>query len=336
MIPFSSYFDNWLYSDNGYYSNYKIIGKDGDFFTAVSTSRFFGGAIANRIIEIIESGFLSKDTTIVEIGAHHGYLLADIIQFIYTLKPKLLDKLNFAIVERYDNLQQKQKEYFKASFDDVINLKHFKSVDELNLDSAFIVANEIFDAFSCELVYTKDDILNQAFVKDDKIIWQKCEDEELITTCKDNKITKGEISFGYKSFTKVLKQNIKKFEFVTFDYGDEYPRNDFSCRVYQKHNVYPIFEKNLNLKNLYKKSDITYDVNFSYLINCFKDVGIKNIVYETQLKALVRFGIIDLLEILHKNADEKTYLRETNKVKTLLEPTGMGDRFKMAIFRNSE
>jgi len=336
MIPFSSYFDNWLYSEDGYYSNYKIIGKDGDFFTAVSTSRFFGGAIANRIIEVIESGYLPNDTTIVEIGAHYGYLLADIIQFIYTLKPKLLDKLNFAIVERYDNLQQKQKEYFKASFDDVINLKHFKSVDELNLDSAFIVANEIFDAFSCELVYTKDDILNQAFVKDDKIIWQKCEDEELITTCKDNKITKGEISFGYKSFTKVLKQNIKKFEFVTFDYGDEYPRNDFSCRVYQKHNVYPIFEKNLNLKNLYKKSDITYDVNFSYLINCFKDVGIKNIVYETQLKALVRFGIIDLLEILHKNADEKTYLRETNKVKTLLEPIGMGDRFKVAIFRNSE
>ena len=336
VIPFSTYFDNWLYSDDGYYANYKVIGKEGDFFTAVSTSRFFGGAIANRIIEVIESGYLSKDTTIVEIGAHHGYLLADIIQFIYTLKPKLLDTLNFAIVERYDNLQQKQKEYFKDSFGDVINLKYYKSVDELNLDSAFIVANEIFDAFSCELVYTKDNILNQAFIKDDKIIWQKCEDKNLITTCKDNKITKGEISLGYKNFAKVLKQNIKKFEFITFDYGDEYPRNDFSCRVYQKHNVYPIFEENLDLKNLYKKSDITYDVNFAYLINCFKDVGIKNIVYETQLKALVRFGIIDLLEILHKNADEKTYLRETNKVKTLLEPTGIGDRFKMSIFRNSE
>jgi len=335
MIPFSTYFDNWLYSDDGYYSNYKVIGKDGDFFTAVSTSRFFGGAIANRIIEVIESGYLPNDTTILEIGAHHGYLLADIIQFIYTLKPELLDKLNFAIVERYENLQQKQKEYFKNSFGDVINLIHFKSVDELNADSAFIVANEIFDAFSCELVYTKDNILNQAFVKDDKIIWQKCTDEELITTCKDNKITKGEISLGYKNFAKVLKQNIKKFEFVTFDYGDEYPRNDFSCRVYQKHNVYPIFEENLDLKNLYKQSDITYDVNFAYLINCFKDVGIKNIVYETQLKALVRFGIIDLLEILHKNADEKTYLRETNKIKTLLEPTGMGDRFKMAIFRKN-
>ena len=37
----------------------------------------------------------------LEIGAHHGYLLADIIQFIYTLKPQLLETLNFAIVENF-------------------------------------------------------------------------------------------------------------------------------------------------------------------------------------------------------------------------------------------
>ena len=45
--------------------------------------------------------------------------------------------------------------------------------------------------------------------------------------------------------------------------------------------------------------------------------------------ALVDFGIIQLLEILKDNSDENTYLRESAKIKTLLEPTGMGDRFKM-------
>ena len=106
--------------------------------------------------------------------------------------------------------------------------------------------------------------------------------------------------------------------------------------MYEKHNVYPIFDDEINLKELFGKSDITYDVHFSHLIDSFKDYGIKNIKYETQLKTLVNFGIIDLLEILHKNVDETTYLRETNKVKTLLEPTGMGDRFKVAIFRKEE
>ena len=68
-------------------------------------------------------------------------------------------------------------------------------------------------------------------------------------------------------------------------------------------------------------------------VDSFIEAGAKNIAYETQLKALVEFGIIELLEILHKNVDEKTYLSEANKVKTLLNPTGMGDRFKMASFR---
>ncbi|MCK5294133.1 MAG: hypothetical protein KAJ49_05730, partial [Arcobacteraceae bacterium] len=180
----------------------------------------------------------------------------------------------------------------------------------------------------------KDKVLQQGFVKNNKIEFVDCEDKEILKTCKDNHITKGELPLGFKSFAKTLASNIKTFEFVTFDYGDEYPRNDFSCRVYEKHKVYPIFDEEIKLEELFKKTDITYDVNFSYLINCFKEVGVENIIYETQLKALVRFGIIDLLEILHKNADEKTYLRETNKIKTLLEPTGMGDRFKMATFRN--
>lgn len=40
MQEFSSYFNDWLYGEDGYYSKYKSIGKSGDFYTAVSTSMF--------------------------------------------------------------------------------------------------------------------------------------------------------------------------------------------------------------------------------------------------------------------------------------------------------
>ena len=333
MQPFSEYFDEWLYGEDGYYSNYKTIGKEGDFFTAVSASSLFGGSIAKRIIETIESGFVPTNTTIVEIGAHHGYLMADIIQFIYTLKPELLQTLTFAIVERYENLREKQKEYLLESFGNHIKLEHYTSLDELGLQSAIIVANEIFDAFPCELIFTKDGILEQGFVENHTITFQKCEDEVIQKLCQKYFITKGELPLSFAPFAKTLANKIEKFEFITFDYGDHFARNDFSCRVYSKHKVFPLFEENLDLKELYKKSDITFDVNFSFLIDCFQDAGVENIIYETQLKGLVRFGIIELLEILHKNAEEKTYLREANKVKTLLEPVGMGDRFKVAVFR---
>ena len=331
---FSQYFNDWLYGKEGYYSNYKTIGKDGDFYTAVSSSKFFGGSIGKRVVDIIEEGFLPDDSTIVEIGAHHGYLLSDVIQFIFTLKPELIGTLKFAIVERYEHLRQKQKEYFEACFGEDIELIHYNDISEVKLSSAFVVANEIFDAFSCELVYTNDkDILQYAVVNDNKIEFVDNEDENLAKHCKKHKITKGEVAVGYDDFASNMCENIDTFEFVTFDYGEKYPRNDFSCRVYEKHNVYPIFDEKIDLKKLYGKSDITYDVHFSHVIESFEKAGAKSLTYETQLKALVSFGIIELLEMLHKNVDEKTYLSESNKVKTLLNPTGMGDRFKMASFR---
>lgn len=329
---FSTYFNNWLYGKDGYYTKYKTIGKEGDFYTSVSTSTFFGGTIGKRIVNQIDSGLLPQDTTVLEIGAHHGYLLADIVQFIYTLKPKLLETLTFAIVERFDYLMEKQIKYFKESFGDKINLVHYKDINEVKLDSAYIVANEIFDAFSCELIYTdKNSVRKYAVVTDHKIDFLECEDIYLNEICDKYNIQKGEVALGYEEFVNNICNNIKTFEFLSFDYGEKYARNDFSTRIYHGHKVYPIFEDNLPLKELFSKSDITYDVNFTHLMDCFKDQNCKTITLNTQLKTLVEFGIQDLLKLLQDNADESTFLREVQKVKTLLDPTGMGERFKAII-----
>ena len=332
-IKFSDYFNNWLYGEDGYYTKYNAIGKDGDFFTAVSTSIFFGGSIAKKIVDTILNNELPKNTTIVEIGAHHGYLLADIIQFIYTLNPKLLESLNFAIVERFENLKNEQKKYLENSFGDSIKFDFYDDISEIKLDHAFIVANEIYDAFSCELIYTKDDKLQTAFVEKGELQFKDCSDENITNKCKKYKITKGELALGYEEFAKNICKNIKNFYFLSFDYGEKYPRNDFSCRVYSQHEVFPIFEEKLDLTKLYKNSDITYDVNFSHVIDSFNISCKCEVEYQTQLKALVEFGILDLLEILQKNVSEENYLKEVQKVKTLLEPTGMGDRFKMLLIK---
>ena len=331
---FSTYFNDWLYGNNGYYTKYNSIGKEGDFYTSVSTSSYFGGTIGKRIVDTITSGFLPKNSTIVEIGAHHGYLLADIIQFIYTLNPELVETLNFCIVERHDHLKQQQIKYFQDSFGDAINLTHYKDIKDVKLDSAYIVANEIFDAFSCELIYTDENsVRKNAVVNNHKISFEKCEDDYLNEICDRYNIEKGEIALGYEEFAKTICQNIKKFEFISFDYGDNYPRNDFSARIYDKHKVYPIFEENLPLEKLFSNSDITFDVNFKHLMDCFKNLDCQSVDFMTQLKTLVEFGIHDLLQILKDNADDNTYLRETQKVKTLLDPTSMGERFKAIIVR---
>lgn len=333
MIRFSEYFNSWLYEKDGYYSDYKNIGKDGDFFTSVSVTPFFGGAIAKKIIDSIESGFLNKNSTILEIGAHKGYLLADIIQFIYTLKPELLETLNFSILEKFESLRVVQKKYLFDSFGTFINFNHYNNLDDIKLHSAFIISNELFDSFSCDLVYTKDNTLKQLFIENHKIEFLPCLDEKILKHCEKYKIKKGEISLEYFEFVSKLCKNINKFEFIAFDYGESFHRGDFSLRVYKEHKVYPFFEDNLELKKFYKNSDITYDVHFDYLIDCFKENKVENIELKTELKALIEFGILELLEILKANVDEKNYQKELQKVKILLEPTQLAERFKCLSVR---
>ena len=317
----------WLYSDDGYYANFKAIGKGGDFYTAVSVSKFFGGAIAKHLIKLIEDNVLSKDCSIFEIGAHQGYLLADIIEFIYSLKPELLKTLSFNIIEPFENLRKIQKEYFKSSFGDKIELNHFTSLKDVNEKEAFVVANEIFDAFACELIFKG----KMAYVDNFKIVWKEMDEDIKKVASKYHQI-KGEVAIGYENFAKEMAKAFDRCYFLTFDYGDLEPREDFSIRVYKEHNVYPLFDEDLDIKEFYKKSDITYDVNFSYLIDSFKKAGFKKSSYKTQLVALIDFGILELLEIVKEKKGFNAYIREVNKVKTLINPTIMGERFKMVSF----
>jgi SAM-dependent MidA family methyltransferase len=334
-MKFSEYMTQWLYGEDGYYATYKNIGKSGDFYTSVSTSKFFGGSVAKHIISLVDEGFLKTDGIICEIGAHHGYFLADICEFIYTLRPQLLSSLKFVIIERFDDLQEFQKNYFKESFGDAISLTHYKSLSELNCDNAFFIANEIFDAFPCELFYkgktARVENHNVEFDQDNDWVTSKAE--------KYHK-NRGEIAIGYEEFAREMAQSCEKFEFMSFDYGEMQARPDFSLRVYKEHKVLPFFipeddEDYIKREELFKKSDITYDVTFEHVKDAYEEAGVEFIELKAQMTALVDMGILELLEILKEKAGEKIYEQELQKVKMLIMPNYLGERFKMIKFRKN-
>ncbi|WP_331773873.1 SAM-dependent methyltransferase [Sulfurospirillum sp. 1612] len=336
-MKFSAYMQEWLYGEEGYYRSHIEIGKRGDFFTAVSSSMFFGGCIAKRLMATIESGHLSAHCSVVEIGAHKGYLLADIIQFIYTLKPELLESLEFVIVEPFSENQKAQRAYFEDSFGAKITLHHVKDLKSLHCEDAFFVANEIFDAFACEVV--KEGTM---LAYEEGVLTFVPMDEKTRILSQRYNITKGEIATGYEAFAADMFAAAKRYEFVTFDYGDRFAREDFSLRVYKNHHVYPFFaltsfvpdsKEDLLYFECFGNSDLTYDVNFDYLIKAYEKSGAKLEHYLSQAAALISFGLSELLEILQEKGDEKIYKQEINKVKTLIDPAFMGERFKMVCFR---
>jgi len=325
----------WLYGEDGYYATYKNIGKEGDFYTAVSTSKFFGGTIAKHIISLVDEGFLAQDATICEIGAHHGYFLADVCEFLYTLRPALLSSFNFVIIERFEDLQKQQRNYFEESFGDFVKLTHYKALSEMHVKNAFFIANEIFDAFPCELYFKG----KTARVQEHNVEFD-LEDAWVEQKAKKYHKDRGEIAVGYEEFAAEMAAAADKFEFMSFDYGEMQARPDFSLRIYTKHKVLPFFlpadnEDYIERKELYKKSDITYDVTFEHVKDAYEEAGVKFIEFKAQMVALVDMGILDLLEMLQKNAEEKIYKQELEKAKMLIMPNFLGERFKMIRFRKA-
>ncbi|WP_456323472.1 SAM-dependent methyltransferase [Hydrogenimonas sp.] len=331
MKPFSEYMNEWLYGPDGYYARFKAIGKEGDFYTAVSTSRFFGATIAHYLISLIKEGKLSPKLHLIEIGAHQGYLLGDMIEWIAQEAPELIETIHFGIVERFPALQKIQKEYFRDRFGEAVTITHYADIKLVHAKEAFYVANEIFDAFACDLVYYD----KTALVDDDHHIHFNGEDIQALSIARRYKQIKGEVARGYENFAKDMFSSVEKSVFVSFDYGEKEVRNDFSIRIYKDHEVFPLFEEGLDLKALFGKSDITYDVNFSHVIDAFEEAGFHTHAYKTQLRALTEFGLPELLDQLAKRGNRNLYLREVNKVKTLIDPTMMGERFKMVEFHKN-
>ncbi len=325
---FSEYMNEWLYGEKGYYKHFNTIGKEGDFYTAVSTSMFFGASIANYFFTLLKDGKADKNGWLIEVGAHQGYLLCDMIQWLYTCDPTLVKSLKFGIVERQPEVQKKQLAYIKERFGDDIQIKHFSDISEVEVEYAFVAANEIFDAFPCDLL--KDGQV--AVVKNNEISWSDAS-VEMLDWAKGQHLKQGEVAVGYEDFALHMASGIKRCDFVTFDYGEKYVRNDFSIRVYRKHETFPLFDEALVLADAFQKDDITYDVNFAHVCEAFEVNGFKEEVYETQARALVRFGIIDILEQFARQTTQAIYVREADKIKTLISPTIMGDKFKMLHLR---
>lgn len=318
-LVFSEYMHQWLYSANGYYTNHYKIGKDGDFYTSVSSSRYFGGAMAQYIYAKIASNKLPKNISICEIGAHKGYLISDIVQFLYTLDPDIIKNIDFCIVEPYEQNEKMQRQYMKESFGNAVSFRWIKNARHLKTKHAIFIANEVFDAQKCEL-YNNG---KQAFIYDGKLIWETSQ-ARVKKLAKTYDIKKGEIGY-FDEIIKDVSLSSKHTEFIIFDYGQWEARNDFSLRIYKNHTTKSFNE--IDFINDFSKCDLTYDVCFSQLAKIAQDFGFSH-TYKTQLKALLDFGITNILELAAQHYSHTDLIKEMSTVKTLLDPALLGERFK--------
>ncbi|WP_318529703.1 SAM-dependent methyltransferase [Campylobacter sp. FU_497] len=315
-MAFSEFFQNWI---DKYYSQAVSVGKNGDFYTAVSVGNLFGVLLAKHFLKLIDDKKLTLPVEVVEIGANEGHLMLDFIQALYTLRAGVLEQIECFVIEPYEKLRCVQKKLFDE-YD--LDVKIYNSLEECHFKNAFFYANELFDCFACELIKDK----TMAYVGDDLNIVFKPMSEELLKECEKYAITNSELCISYKPFLSKLKQTCEKLTFACFDYAKK--EEKISIRMYKNHQVYNLFEE--NLKDFFAKSDITYNVNFDHFLQVLKEEGFEVLEYKNQNQALIDFGLEEIIEQV-KNINLQIYKNFISQSKNLM--FNFGDKFKFLEFK---
>ena len=277
--------ENCLYSKFGFF-NTEVVrsSKEGDFLTSPEVSEYFGLIIANFINEKI------KDGHILEVGAGTGSLAKEIIKNV-DKDLYLLESSTTALA----NLKNKkfQAEEKPEQFSD-------KKID-------IIYMNELLDNVPCSIGVHKDNKWYEKIINTKKEKFQydlaeiREENYEWIKKYNLQPMEGIELEIQLNS-EKLLNNFIDIFNpkyFLIFDYGYEYKDRDKKpyeslIRTYKEHHL---SSEPLELPG---ETDLTYDVNFTFVEKYFESKGYK-VELMLQTNFLDKYGFENIYKKLKEN-----------------------------------
>lgn len=334
-ISFKDFMDYALYYPSlGYYTcDKEKIGGYGDFFTSSELDPVFGQLLAKQFNEIYLNYFKGKKIKLVELGSGKGVLAFDILNEIKTNYPEFYENLEFISVEKSPFHIQHQQKVLNG-----FNVKWLESIEDLEDIEGIVYSNELFDALPVHLIKKKNGKIYEIYLneKDGEIVEELREiSEDVLTYIKELKIDipegmTTEVNLLAKDLIQTIGQKLKKGFVFTVDYG--YPSKEL-YKPYRMKGTLLCYYKHTYNENFYENigfQDITSHVNFSALVYYGKKAGLEFTGFTDQAHFLINLGLGDIMIQLQEKGDSKSFER-INRLKTLILPKGMGEKFKILI-----
>jgi SAM-dependent MidA family methyltransferase len=331
-MPFHQYMEMALYDAQfGYYvSRPEIIGQHADFITAPELTPLFGFALANQVKDVFSH---CENASILELGAGTGQLCLNILRHL-----ERLDALpeHYFILELSPVLKLKQQELIQKHlpylFQRVSWLDSWPKPPFLGV----VLANEVLDAMPVQRFLWKDGEVLESYIVWDEA-FQKLKEDFLPS--QDAKLIEyvqslnlgaslycSEVNPWMMGWLDGLFHALDSGVVFLIDYG--FPRSEYyhpdrvegTLMCHQQHRSHGDFLSQPGM------IDITAHVDFTHVAESAHDLGFAVLGYTNQAAFLLSNGI---LEELSKEADERTYHREAQNLKLLLQSQEMGELFKV-------
>lgn len=328
-LSFASVMELALYDpDHGYYGpGPRRIGREGDFYTAVSVGPLYGRLLAGLALKNRSAMRAGDDFKVIEQAAHDGQLAEDILKD---------SDLNYLIVEPNPRYQEVQRQRL-ACFGDRVSW--VATTADLPAGPALFVCNELPDAMPVHLVR-----------------WDGTQWEELFVTAEDSgrlllspgvpssslevpisrlpvNLQPGhtlEINLAAEEWLRQLASSRFHGQVVIADYGLDQQefwvpeRAEGTLRRYHQHQMDDRVLEGLG------ECDLTSHVNFSRLLEVAEAEGLRLQTYEHQGRWLGRLAIpwLASLEGRPQDASTKALLRQ---FQSLTHPSIMGRSFRVLV-----
>ena len=327
-IPLDRFINIALYDKKfGYYMKKNPFGKKGDFITAPLISNLFSEMIAVWCVAFWEHLGKPNKILLVELGPGDGTLCKDLIKTFKKFK-EFYNSLEINLFEISNKLKKIQKIKINSK-----KVKWIKKIEEINYGPVIFFGNEFFDALPIKQICKKKNNFFEKYValttneKNIKFLHKKA-NNNLIKCIKDlNLISVGDtIEYPLEAlkFLKQISKKINKFDggLLTIDYGYTLKKNQNTLQAVKKHNYLDIFFKPGH-------SDITSHINFKLFSKSLSEDNLAVKKITTQSEFLKKVGILERADILSKKMTFKEKANMFYRLKRLIDPKEMGDRFKV-------
>lgn len=182
VLPFCKFMEIALFwKDLGYYEQDRpVTGKNGDYYTSVSTGFTFGWILAYLISEIHKAEPRLCNFSVIEVGAHNGQLAKDILSALRQIDPELSECIRYVIAEPSDK-RKKLQQAVLSDFSGKVNW--LKNIEECKDDSisGLILSNELLDSMPvCRMTWNKKhkNWVHQGVSFNSKsFVWNVCQED---------------------------------------------------------------------------------------------------------------------------------------------------------------
>jgi SAM-dependent MidA family methyltransferase len=342
-ISFNDWMEAVLYHPTeGYYSrSSKKIGKEGDFYTVSSVGGIFAEAWLETFAEMIDRMGEEK-LTFLEWGGGEGTLSVQWHEK-WVKHPKLSQtQTQWIMLEKSPYHRKLQQEAFCHSPIPVRWIEDIHELQDEDRSGLIIFSNELLDAFPVHRVRMQAGGLEEAYVTWDEssrgFDWEWHPASEELTgyiSTYQIKLENGqeaEINLELEKWFQGLAQVIQKGYLITVDYGDETEqlysshRREGTLVSYSGHRM----SKELLLEP--GQRDLTSQVHFTPLLDKGPLLDLQAEGFWTQREFLLNTRILERIKA-HQGGDpfQSEIVRLNRAIRSLIEPGGMSDRFKVLI-----